>query len=243
MTTYEQQLVCWSDSLSAGRADTVLDDLTGDCSTHDVERFLENAIGERYRLLTEELNLVALAFDDFDGLVGEYLREVPRRTFALHEREQQRFLRWLKDRSLTPQQSDFVTYQESEYACYELARQNRTAHLEFQRVWNHSRRRIEKQSQLTNGVIRVNPVCVWTRLEVATVADDESRSGDVVFLAVGTQVRSLWLTNTQYSAAQYLISHNPTTLTAWKASIPQMNTEGHDTLCRELVEGGLVAIS
>ncbi len=242
MTTYEQQLVRWSEALSAGRGDTVLDDLTSDCSPRDVERFLENANGERYRLLAEEMDLVALAFDDFDRLLDEYLRETPRQTFTLHERDQQRFLRWLRGRSLTPQQSDYVTYQETEYACYELARNHRAAHLEFQRAWSFSRQRIEGQLRRADCRVLVNPVCVWARLEVATTTNDEPRTGDVIFLAADTEIRSLWLTTAQRAAARTLISQRPTTLTEWKDYLPHMHMEDHAALCREFVAGGLVAL-
>jgi hypothetical protein len=88
----------------------------------------------------------------------------------------------------------------------------------------------------------MNPVCAWTRLEAATWADGEPRSGDVVFLAIDTQIRSLWLTCKQYRAVQYLVSHNPTTQAAWTAWNSHLNADGHAALCHELVTGGLVAL-
>jgi hypothetical protein len=129
VNAYEQLLADWSEELAAGRIGAVLDHLTDNSFKHDVERFLENSIGERRRMLLEEVDLVGLAFEDFGRLVDDYLAVTPRKTFELHEREPQRFLRWLRTLSLTPKQLDFVTYQESEYACYELARTNRKAHI------------------------------------------------------------------------------------------------------------------
>ena len=84
------------------------------CTTADVARYLENAMGERRRLLLEELSFVALAFDDFEQRVDQYLTETPRRTYAVTERGQERFLTWLWPDEWNAPQRDFVTGQDAD---------------------------------------------------------------------------------------------------------------------------------
>jgi hypothetical protein len=235
MTSYQQQLVHWSTSLACGDPTAVLDQLTEDCSRRDVDRFLENSMGERYRLLTEELNLVALAFDDFELRVDEYLHAVPRQTFLLNEREPQRFLRWLKAQPLTDQQLDYITCQEAEYACYELARRHRVAHLEFQEVWHRRREGFDNLGSTAGSRVIINPVYFWAHL---TIAAPEV----VVFLAVGAEVRSLRLTDQQCFATRKLMQHSPLCMVQWQSSCSPMTNHAHREVRELLVNGGLAAI-
>jgi len=243
VTSYEQQLADWSEELGAGRIGVVLEHLTDESSQQDVERFLENAIGERRRMLLEEVDLVGLAFEDFELLIDDYLAVTPRRTFELHEREPQRFLRWLRTRPLTPKQLDFVTYQESEYACYELARTNRKDHLLFQRLWNRSLELASETIELSNYALRANPTSVWSRLEVATAAVISASCGNVVFLAAGTQVLTLWPTAQQLELIQLLGEDALVTYDACTAALTQCEPAVVARVVRELIAGGFLALS
>lgn len=241
MKTYEQCLADWSDELAAARTRQVLGDLTGVCSVRDVERFLENAVGERRRMLSEEMDLVGLAFDDMERIIDEYVALTPRKTFELHEREPQRFLRWLRRLPLTPQQADYVTYQESEYACYELARTNRTAHLAFQRMRNQWVTKDFEPLDLSDCVLHLNPVCVWSQLEVAATVDGSAASGDVAFLAVDSRIEMLWLSSEQREFVKRLNVHAPTAWTACVDAQPRLKTNVVAAIVRQLMVGGLLA--
>ena len=243
MNAYEQLLADWSEELGAGRVAAVLEHLTDDSTKQDVERFLENAIGERRRMLLEEVDLVGLAFEDFEQLIDDYLAETPRKAFELHEREPQRFLRWLRTRSMTPKQVDFVTYQESEYACYESARMNRKDHLSFQRLWNRSLELANETIELSNYALRANPTSVWSRLEVATAVDISASCGNVVFLAVGTQVLTLWPTAQQLELIQLLDEDALVTYDACVDALTQCEPEVVARMVRELIAGGFLALS
>lgn len=243
MKTYEQRLADWSDELAAAQTRHVLGDLTADCSERDVERFLENAVGERRRMLSEEMDLVGLAFDDMARLIDEYVALTPRKTFELHEREPQRFLRWLRRFPLTPQQADFVTYQESEYACYELARTNRRAHLAFQRLRNRCLSEDFEPLDPADCLLHLNPVCVWSQLEVAATVDGSAASGDVAFLAIDTRIEMLWLSNEQRELVNRLNADVPTALTACVKNEPRLSSNAVAALVRQLMVSGLLAWS
>ena len=136
---YPQQLARVSAALAAAQTQAILGDITPICGPGDVQRFVDNAVGERFRLISEELAFVGLAFDDFDRLIDQYLRETPRQTYALDQSDQERFLTWLRrTRVLHAKQSDFVSHQEAEYACLAKARENRVGHVAFQRLWTLS---------------------------------------------------------------------------------------------------------
>jgi len=239
MTTYAQQLDRWAQSLAAGSSEALLADIAPSSSQNDIARYLENAMGERRRLLLEELSFVALAFDDFESLVDEYLGVTPRRTYGVSDRDQERFLEWLRHRPLNAQQQDFVTCQQAAYACYAMAQKNRVAHLNFQRLLREREQGTETKSE--RNTLLVNPVHVWSRLEVAMVNEGESQPGDVVFVAVADQIRSLWLTDVQSKATRSLTKGQPMQWNAWRMQHPELNAEQAEALCQELIDGGLIA--
>ncbi|MGD9645249.1 MAG: hypothetical protein AB7U73_06020 [Pirellulales bacterium] len=238
--SYAAQLARVSTALAAAQSRDVLEDITSDCGLGDVQRFVNNAVGERYRLLHEELAFVALAFDNFTQLVDEYLQATPRQTYALDSSDQERFLAWLRrTRVLDARQSDFVGSQQAEYACLAKARENRLAHVAFQRSWTLSK-------QVTNGrqlepaqELQVNPIHVWSRLTIAGGDDDRGGEVNTIFLAIGQQVRSLWLTAEQIDPVRDLTQHNPTTLAAWTARHPRLTDR--EQLCEQLIDSGLIA--
>src|SRR5262249_26733598 len=148
--------------------------------------YLGNAIGERLRLLTEELSFVALAFDDFDALVQDYLERVPRTTWSRDDSEPQRFLAWLtNNHALTPKQKSFVAYQEAEYRVHAQARANRAAYLSFQELWSGAEQRLEVGER---SKVHLNPARSWAWLELPGQPAEE-----VLLFAARSAVRSAWL--------------------------------------------------
>ena len=239
--SYAAQLTRVSTALAAADCTAVLEDITSDCRLGDVQRFVDNAVGERFRLITEELEFVALAFDDFDKLVDRYLRETPRQTYSLDSSDQERFLIWLRNNcTLDARQRDFVAHQEAEYACLAKARAHRVAHVAFQRLFALSK--LAKEQRLEpNQELQVNPIHVWSRLTIAGGDDGVHDRDNAIFVAVGQQVRSLWLSADQIEAVRDLARINRATLAEWIARHPQV--EHPEQLCRKLIEGGLVAVN
>ncbi|MBY0523084.1 MAG: hypothetical protein K2R98_06780 [Gemmataceae bacterium] len=222
MTDYQKQLTHWAGALAAGRVEAMADALAGG-TTENVGWYLANAVGERYRLLTQELEFVALAFDDFDSRIAAYLTSVPRTAYRIDRRDQEDFLRWLGEtQELTPQQRGFIAYQEAEYAVRAAARDNREAHLSFQRLLCHTVERTANRSVR----VHLNSIRVWATLTMP--GTDEPC--EMLFVAVGHTVRAAALTDEMRRLVNRLASHGPGVLDAL--------TDGH----RELMAQGVVAL-
>lgn len=191
---YQGQVTAWCDDLAAGCAAAVLPALVGRSDRRDVERYIENAVGERYRMLHEETRMLALAFPALDEQMVAYCHDTPRATYTYGERELVCFLRWLRRQGpLTPQQADFVTYHEAECACLALAWKDQQAHREFQR-------RAADRASLCDGSIQsaaqrwqLNPIRVWACLSGAAVGLVGATMEHALFYAAGQEVRMLWL--------------------------------------------------
>jgi hypothetical protein len=239
---YPQQLTRVSAALAAAKSEAILADIMPICGLGDVQRFIDNAVGERFRLISEELAFVALAFEGFDRLIDQYLRENPRQTYALDHSDQERFLGWLRSTYvLDAKQSDFIAHQEAEYACLAKAQKNREGHVAFQRLWTLSKQTQREQQEQTNQEMQVNPIHVWSRMTIANVQSIQSSEANVLFLAVGQEVRSLWLDREQIAAVRDLTQHNSITLADWSARHPELTNPTQ--LCDDLVAAGLVAVT
>jgi hypothetical protein len=197
---YAERLSRYCVLLANGQVDEMLPAIVAS-SANDVERYLQNGWGERYEILTKELALVGLAFADFPSLIDRYLCSVPKANREPHGTDQQRCLHWLKRTLLlTPQQRDFIQYQQAEYACLKRARAHRALHVAFQRSLAGS---TTSSNDKPATRWHLNPVRAWSWLNLP--AGDEFVSGpcDVVFFPIGDEVRSLscsgrersWLTD------------------------------------------------
>lgn len=241
-TGYADALGRWSEGLAAGHVDGLLGEVAaGDA--RDLERFVLNTTEERCRLLTEELALVALAFDDFAGLVTRYVREVPRVAYDPAYSDSQRFLRWLAHRQrLTPQQRDFVAYQQAEYACLALARGYRAAHVSFQRLLSQSR--AERIHFETDGgaIVHLNPVRVWSRLAALSPTPSQG-AVDAVFFAVGTRICVMGPTGPRAAWLRALSAAEPCAWRAWAARCASATPSSSlEAFAREAAEAGLIAV-
>jgi hypothetical protein len=239
--SYAETLVRWSNALAAGRADQLLDEVAVGSST-DVQRFLLNSIVERRRMLTEELALVALACDDFDDLITRYLGDVPRATYDPDKSDSERFLRWLRrNKQLSTQQSDFVAYQEAEYACLVLARNQRPAHVRFQRLLAASLASNIHSETDGNTLVYVNPVRIWSRLAGLSPTPTQ-RSVEAIFFAAGTQIRVAGLAGQRAAWLRSLDAAEPCPLRVWEAHCPGATASTFASFVHELSKTGLVAV-
>ena len=221
---YGEQLGRWAHAPATGEIAQVSDDAT-EGGAGDVQRFLENRAGERHRLLRHELAFVALAFDDFDEAIAAYLRDVPPMVCDPACSDHERFLHWLRQsRPLTAQQRDFIAYQQAEYAVRTLARDLRGSHLAFQRL------RASEVDVAAAERLHLNPIRVWARL-----APPGRAVQDVVFFAAGERVAAAWLEPPALDLVRRLAAgFDP-------LEEPSANREELATVCRDLVEKGLLA--
>lgn len=221
---YGEQLGRWAQALATGDIAEVSDDVA-EGGAEDVRRFLDNCAGERHKLLRLELAFVALAFDDFDEAIAAYLREVPPMVYDPARSDRERFLNWLRQsRPLTAQQRDFIAYQQAEYAVRALARDLRGPHLAFQRL------RASEVDVAAAERLHLNPIRVWARL-----APPGRAVQDVVFFAAGARVAAAWLEPPALDLVRRLAAGFDPLEEA------SANREELATVCRDLVEKGLLA--
>jgi hypothetical protein len=215
---FREQLAAWSNALAAGRIGPIADSLTTNCTTQDVNRYLANAIGERERLLQEELSLTALAFVDFPKLVDAYITQTPRTTFELDASDPVRCLQWLrKTQPLTPQQQDFITYQECEYACHHLAQQQRDRYLQFQAYKRWTSAEEARAAILARAPLHLAAVRVAARLSAPALNLRADAACDVIFFAVEAKVQMLCLAAGGLMRLRSLTATQPCTFDAWHA--------------------------
>jgi hypothetical protein len=203
----------------------------------DVERFLLNAIGDRRALLQKELAFVALAFDDFDALVEDYLHQVPQAAYDHAYSDRERFLRWLQDvRRLGPEQRTFVAYQQAEYTVMAVARKQRTEHLAFQRDARRSAQHLARLGQDATLRILLNPIHAWSWLALPGQA-----VGDVLFFAAGERVAAAVLQPVERQLAE-MLARGPCTLAECASALRPVSPEKLACLCRARIAEGLLAL-
>ncbi len=234
---YHEQLHDWVEALTTGDIRAVCDALA-EGEADDVRRFLDNSVGERRKLLRQELALVALAFDDFDDLVCDYMRAVPQTAYDPACSDRQRFLCWLRRvRPLTAMQGDFVAYQEAEYAVAALARTQRPRHLAFQGMATKARQQAARLDADVTLRLHLNPIRIGTRL--ALPGRD---FGEVLFFAAGDRVASVGL-DSRIRELVDLLEPGPRTLEECTSRLRPVSREELAIRCRDLADKGLVAFA
>lgn len=234
---YQEQLQRWVGALTTGDLREMYDALS-EGEAGDVRRFLDNGVGERRKLLRQELAFVALAFDDFEDLVSDYVRSMPQTAYDPARSDREQFLCWLRQtRLLTAMQGDFVAYQEAEYAVAALARTRRPQHLTFQRMATRARQRTARLDTDSALLIHLNPIRMWTRL--ALPGRD---LGEVLFFAAGDRVASVGLDSPAPEIA-HLLATRPRTLEECTSRLRPVSREEIAVACRDLADKGLVAFA
>lgn len=212
---YAANLQRWSQALSVGNDQELAPELALG-TAGDIARFRQNALGERFRLLCEELAFAGLAFDDFPALIKRYLHEQPQLAFNPDHSDRERCLAWLKaSQPLTVQQLNFIEYQLAEYACLRLARRARAAHVWFQRLRQEAAGRVTPRSARW----RVNPIRVWSWLSAPRPDGSDLRERDVVFFAANEQILSLGCSPEERRWLGALEAAHDDTLGDWAARV------------------------
>jgi hypothetical protein len=213
--TYEAQVTHWARALAAGDVDALGPALAEGSSLRQVRLFVEGNFEKRHQLLKKYLEFVSAALEDLEELLWHYLDEVPLAALDTGFGDADRFLHWLQaSAELTPAQEDVVRCQRARFAVEARASKNRSAHVRFQRT-------------------RVTTT--------ALVGDEAPLPADLLFFAVGTDVRTALLDGRGQALVRELASFGPWTLEAWAATTTLADRGGLLALCRDLAEMGLVA--
>jgi hypothetical protein len=187
-------------------------------------------------LLRQELAFVALAFDDFDALLGAYVCQVPQIAYDPEHSDRERFLRWLREaRPLTAKEHQFVAYQQAEHAVAAAARKYRAEHLAFQRAWRQVGEHLPRLARDPALRIQLNPIRAWSRMALPGRA-----ACDVLFFAAGDGVASATAGTLERAFVQVL-ARSPSTLAASADELGTASREELASLCRGRAAEGLVA--
>jgi len=232
---YREQLSRWSLLLASGRLEEFQAELAANPAGQGARMHLANSRGERRKLLAAEMRFVALAFLDMGAQIDKYIEALPRPAFDPELGDRERFLRWLSERPLTPQQADFVAYQLGEYALLAQARRDHAGHVRFQRLLAGSPLPAGENSRL-----HLNPIRVWWRLATPGLTSGGTGPQDVLFYAAASEVRVLWLPPDQLTWVRDLAERAPCALDVWAGGSARGD---YQSLAAHLVNQGVVALA
>jgi hypothetical protein len=238
---YASELDGYVEELASGHVQCVLPGLADDSSLRDVARYVENAVGERARMLDEDTRLVALAFEDFGGLIVEYLQTVPRPKYRYGHREASDFLTWLAGKQLDPRQADFIAFQQAEFACLELAHHRQSALRQFRAIQADPASLLTSVTDRLETKLVANPVFIWTQMSGRSFGRDDVERCRVLFAPCGEEILHHSLSEREQNALRALESGDATTIGQWLA-INQLSSDTARALLLDWLKKELVAL-
>ena len=243
LNLYETQLSRYAQALAAGQIEPVLPDLVGGSGPADVQRYVDNAVGERVRMLVEDAQLVGLVVDGLETKALDYIQQTPRDAYEYGRRETPRFLNWLRDTTpLSARQLDFVAYQLAEFACLELAYECRDEYLRFVAAREQQAAAQRCLHEIPNPLLHINPVRVWSQLAVASGADDSPIPRPTLFYAHGEQIQHATLDASRVACWRRLEEMAPCEPSAWARAHGWPMVDAM-TLAASWIEQGLIAVT
>ena len=205
-----------------------------------VKMFVDENLQKRFDNLYKQLEFVSTAFDSFEDLVVEYVRQSHMEPLASTTRDGQHMLCWLAtNRQLTPRQTDVVSCQRSRHEVELLARSKRFEYVQFHNLDRSSGRRIA-----TDAHIHLNPIRSWTRFLTSELLEDEVEPPvDVVFFPDQGQIATAAMDADGHKLFDYLDRTQPCTVREWAEAAGLQDDELVVSLCVELVDMGLATVS
>jgi len=240
--TYEEQVTRYVQALGRGQWQDLSEDLQSGSSADRVQLFVSNNREKRGEKLSDQLEFVAGAFDDFEHWIEVYVRQHPLAAFDTGTSDAERMLLWLLDkRPLTAEQRDYVLCQRGRHAVEELARCCRAGHLAFQKL-----RRLQPHDwanqdwSLTN--VHVNPVRANVTFITRALLDSKTDAPtEVLFFPDGDEVATTVLQPQALSALVALCGTAPCTLEGWREHLRLSRDELRPS-AEVLAEVGLIAV-
>lgn len=241
---YREQLNRWVAAMAAGDNELAAVDAASPYEVNDVNLFTEGNINKRADILDLQLSFLAPAFEDLQALIDEYMATQPLAAFAAGADDATAFLHWLKAAyELSAEQSDYVACRLARYKVEDAARARRQDHVRFQERLSVAVRLAKQLKKNRRLLIHLNPARGWALLQSRAFLDEQTTlPGDVVFFAVGIEIRSAVLDEPLPTVLEAL-SHGPLALAQWarRADLGEP-AEMIAVVCR-LAEVGLLAFS
>jgi hypothetical protein len=244
LDAYRQELTSWAEAMTRCHNDAVYAALAPGFRPEQVDLFTDGNLDKRLEKLSVQLEFVAGAFADFEGLMDEYVSAQPLAAYDTGSGDGERFLSWLERcRRLTPEQRDFVACQRARYAVEEAARKNRRGHVRFQELWSVAGELAAELDSNPELCVYLNPIRARARFQTAALLEGQgSPPADALFFTVGTSVRTAILEPRALALVNGLARVSPCTVAQWLWVSKHWGREDFVQFCRELAELGLVAI-
>jgi hypothetical protein len=208
-----------------------------------VRVFAEENLDKRLNKLRAQVEFVADALEDLDGLLRAFCRQTRLEAYATTTSDGEQFLRWLeRTHELTPAQHDHVACQRARHAVEEAARANRRAHVRFQELRSVAEELAGEMEARPGLRIHLNPLRARARFTTRALVDEEaSLPADVLFFPVGNDIRTAVLEPVGLALLGELEALSPCTLGEWAARSEHGGREELAAFCRDLAALGLAA--
>lgn len=239
--SYREQLQRLVGALGQSNSQAVVDDLQPGSSLERVRLFVDGNSEKRFEKLSDQLEFVAEAFDNFERQIEVFVREQPLSAYDTGVSDGERMLLWLLDkRSLTPVQRDYVLCQRARHAVEELARCHRAGHLRFQRL-----RGLQPADvagiDLNQVRLHVNPIRANSTFITSALLDSLSEPPtEVLFFPDNHEIATAVLEPFALQSLHKLAAIEPCTLQQWADELG-CELSALVEIARELLEVGLLA--
>lgn len=211
----------------------------------NVDLMVDGSLDKRFTMVKMHLELLADHIEEFDQWCTEYTEAVLTPAISTFTADAEGMLNWLlENKSLTPEQRDLVTCQQSRHAVEEGARGCRAAHVRFHELASLAETLAKELETNESLVVHLNPLRLWTSFESPILLDDdETPPVDVLFFAVGRDIRTAVLEPNSRALVEELSEVGPCTIGQWSVVSQHADRDELIEFCRDTAEMQLVAFS
>ena len=232
-------------AMSRANHESVLaDDLAGGTPIVRVKMFVDGNLDKRLDKLEKQLEFIAEAFDDFEALIRQYIRETPLAALDTAAGDGQKMLDWLRQREqLTLEQLDHIVCQSARHQVEALGDQLRIEHIRFQELSSLAETMLDQLPSDGDLQLHLNPIRTWSRFHSVALLDEGAVPlADVVFFAVGGEISTAIMEPRGRRLLEELVEIAPCALSSWSAVSQLADYQELADLVVDLTEMGLVAI-
>ncbi|QDU39947.1 hypothetical protein Mal4_43010 [Maioricimonas rarisocia] len=210
-----------------------------------VRQVSHEQLDQRYQTLFDACDLLADGFDEFEGLIAEYVRSVPLDPREAGHGDAERFLDWLSEQEdLTDEQRDYVVCQQGYRAVEFVALAQRLAHARFQERLSLNEENLPLLGRNDNLDVMLNPIHVWAVFETrALIDDDEPLPANVLFFPVGQEIRTVIVDAPAEELIRFLTDAGTIRSRALLRNWPTSERAEVVAMLRELAAVGLITLT
>ena len=245
--SYRQKMTRLTRALARADALAVAGDLASGCASGRAKLFTDGNCEKRFEKLTDQLEFVAEAFNDFATLIETFIRTEPLSAYDTGASDGERMLAWLaRTHDCTRAQLDYIACQRGRHAVEDLARFNRLGHIHFQELRSVTPTD-EKEIGLllaSGALVHLNPIRIWTTFHTRTLLDDDADvPAAVILFPVGREIATAVLEDDARPLLDDLAKIASCSLAQWSATTSLADSDRLAEFCVDLVGLGLAAVA